>query len=83
MRDVPKISPLVAHRVHTEPLSGLIFTQESVMTVCREGHTKIWMRPGSGDGHQVSSESLLSSSLKDRPLLSTKVSSSSAYKPVA
>nr|GME05227.1 WD repeat-containing protein 20-like [Ipomoea batatas] len=26
MRDVPKLSPLVAHHVHTEPLSGLIFT---------------------------------------------------------
>ncbi|KAG6437355.1 hypothetical protein SASPL_102269 [Salvia splendens] len=34
MRDVPKLSPLVAHRVHTEPLSGLLFTQESVLTVC-------------------------------------------------
>ncbi|XP_022767360.1 dystrophia myotonica WD repeat-containing protein-like isoform X7 [Durio zibethinus] len=46
IRDVPKISPVVAHRVHTEPLSGLTFTQESVLTVCREGHIKIWMRPG-------------------------------------
>ncbi|KAJ6968578.1 hypothetical protein NC653_036535 [Populus alba x Populus x berolinensis] len=32
MRDVPKLSPVVAHRVHTEPLSGLVFTQECVLT---------------------------------------------------
>nr|CAD1842012.1 unnamed protein product [Ananas comosus var. bracteatus] len=46
MRDVPKLAPLVAHRVHVEPLSGLIFTNESVLTICREGHIKIWLRPG-------------------------------------
>ncbi|KAJ6993406.1 hypothetical protein NC653_016516 [Populus alba x Populus x berolinensis] len=32
MRDVPKLSPVLAHRVHTEPLSGLVFRQESVLT---------------------------------------------------
>ncbi|TQD71447.1 hypothetical protein C1H46_043022 [Malus baccata] len=53
MRDVPKISPLVAHRVHTEPLSGVMFTQESVLTVCREGHIKVWGRPGVSETHQT------------------------------
>ncbi|KAL3531927.1 hypothetical protein ACH5RR_005448 [Cinchona calisaya] len=72
MRDVPKISPLVAHRVHTEPLSGLIFTHESVLTVCREGHIKIWMRPGVNESQLSNSESLLSSSLKEKPLISGK-----------
>lgn len=48
-RDVPKLSPLVTHRVHTEPLSGLIFTQESILTICREGHIKIWTRPAIAD----------------------------------
>lgn len=81
MRDVPKISPLVAHRVHTEPLSGLIFTKESVLTVCREGHIKVWMRPGAPAGQGSSnSETALSTSLKDKPLLSSKVSGSSGYK---
>nr|XP_043612111.1 dystrophia myotonica WD repeat-containing protein [Erigeron canadensis] len=47
MRDVPMISPLVVHRAETEPLSGLIFTQESILTVCREGHIKVWARPTS------------------------------------
>ncbi|CAN8284939.1 unnamed protein product [Cochlearia groenlandica] len=54
MRDVPKLSPVVAHRVHTEPLSGLIFTQESAVTACREGHLKIWTRP---ETQQASSSS--------------------------
>ena len=66
IRDVPKISPLVAHRVHTDPLSGLIFTQESVVTACREGHVKIWMRPGVAEIQSSNSEALLSTSSKDK-----------------
>ncbi|XP_022748262.1 WD repeat-containing protein 20 homolog isoform X2 [Durio zibethinus] len=77
IRDVPKISPLVAHRVHTEPLSGLIFTQESVLTVCREGHIKIWMRPSVAESQSSNSETVLSNSFKDKPLLSGKIGSSS------
>lgn len=76
MRDVPKLSPVVAHRVHTEPLSGLMFTQESVLTVCREGQIKVWMRPGATETQSSNSESILSSSLKDKPSLSSKVGSS-------
>ncbi|KAL3327798.1 hypothetical protein AABB24_035456 [Solanum stoloniferum] len=77
MRDIPKISPLVTHRVHTEPLSCLTFTQESVLTVCREGHIKIWMRPGFGENQSSNSDSLLSTSLKEKPSLSGKTLSSS------
>ncbi|XP_054819100.1 uncharacterized protein LOC129318392 isoform X2 [Prosopis cineraria] len=72
MRDVPKISPLVAHRAHTEPLSGLIFTQESVLTACREGHIKIWTRPGIAESQPSSSETLLAASLREKPLLPSK-----------
>lgn len=54
MRDIPKLSPLVAHRVHSEPLSGLVFTEESILTACREGHIKIWMRPGCSENHSSS-----------------------------
>ncbi|KAK9128143.1 hypothetical protein Syun_016940 [Stephania yunnanensis] len=75
MRDVPKLSPLVAHRVHNEPLSDLIFTQESVLTACREGHIKIWMRPAHCENQSSSSENVLSNSLKEKPLLSSKVGS--------
>ncbi|XP_021746252.1 WD repeat-containing protein 20-like [Chenopodium quinoa] len=49
MRDVPKLSPLVAHRVYTDPLSDLVFTQHSILTACREGHVKVWKRPGSSE----------------------------------
>ncbi|XP_031382770.1 probable catabolite repression protein creC isoform X2 [Punica granatum] len=81
MRDIPKISPVVAHRVHTEPLSGLIFTTESVLTVCREGHIKVWIRPHIAEAQGASNpETALSTSLKDKPLLSSKVSNSSGYK---
>ncbi|KAI3473260.1 hypothetical protein Pfo_030552 [Paulownia fortunei] len=77
MRDVPKLSPLVAHRVHTEPLSGLIFTQESILTVCREGHIKIWMRPGFAESQSSNSDSFMSTSLKEKPSISGKVGGSS------
>ncbi|KAL5711431.1 hypothetical protein ACHQM5_021888 [Ranunculus cassubicifolius] len=54
---IPKLSPLVVHRVHSEPLSGLVFTQESVLTVCREGHIKVWMRPGYAETQPASTSS--------------------------
>uniref|UniRef100_A0A5B7AQK9 Uncharacterized protein n=1 Tax=Davidia involucrata TaxID=16924 RepID=A0A5B7AQK9_DAVIN len=78
MRDVPKLSPLVAHRVHSEPLSGLIFTQESVLTACQEGHVKFWMRPaGHSESQPSNSEALLSPSLKEKTLLPGRVGGSS------
>ncbi|XP_006594141.1 probable catabolite repression protein creC isoform X1 [Glycine max] len=72
MLDVLKISPLVTHRVHTEPLSGLIFTQESVLTACREGHIKIWIRPAAAESQSSNAETLLSTSLKEKPSILSK-----------
>uniref|UniRef100_A0A7C9DZ31 Uncharacterized protein n=1 Tax=Opuntia streptacantha TaxID=393608 RepID=A0A7C9DZ31_OPUST len=72
MRDVPKLSPVVAHRVHTEPLSGLIFTQESVITACREGHIKVWMRPGGAENQSSNSETILNTGLRDKPPMLAK-----------
>lgn len=72
MRDVPKLSPVVAHRVHTEPLSGLIFTQESVITACREGHIKVWMRPGCAESQSSNSETILNTGLRDKPPMMVK-----------
>ncbi|CAO2824260.1 unnamed protein product [Amaranthus hypochondriacus] len=66
MRDVPKLSPVVAHRVHTEPLSGVIFTEESVLTACREGHIKVWMRPGCVENRISNSESILNVDFKEK-----------------
>ncbi|CAN4092565.1 unnamed protein product [Withania somnifera] len=76
MRDVPKLSPLVTHRVHTEPLSGVMFTHESVLTICREGHIKVWVRPEFGETQASNSESLLSTSLKEKLPISGKFVSS-------
>lgn len=84
-RDVPKLSPVIAHRVHTEPLSGLMFTQESVVTACREGHIKIWTRPSASETQSNNSSeanpaiALLSSSFpKDnKGSLSSKIGGSS------
>ncbi|WOL02339.1 WD repeat-containing protein 20 isoform X1 [Canna indica] len=83
MRDVPKISPLVAHRAHVDPLSGLIFTNESVVTISREGHIKIWMRPGHAENSQSSSSEPIvatTTSLKDRSGTSSTKTGISNYK---
>ncbi|KMT02083.1 hypothetical protein BVRB_9g208120 [Beta vulgaris subsp. vulgaris] len=69
MRDVPKLSPLVAHRVYSEPLSDLVFTQHSILTACREGHIKVWMRPGSSES--ISSDSETLSSATEKPPIPT------------
>lgn len=70
MRDVPKLSPLVAHRAHVEPLSGLIFTEESVLTICREGHLKIWARPEKAEVNPPTGTDavLATSAPKEKPL---------------
>lgn len=77
MRDVPKLSPVVAHRVHVEPLSGLDFTNESVLTICREGHIKIWVRPSHAESNSGQSNSSGEVAIgnatvsKERPVISS------------
>lgn len=73
MRDIPKLSPLVAHRVHSEPLSGLIFSRDSILTACRDGHVKIWMRPGHCDSSPSNSEALPNIVVKEKTSLPAKV----------
>ncbi|KAM0882168.1 hypothetical protein ACQ4PT_032461 [Festuca glaucescens] len=83
MRHVPKLSPLIAHRVHTDPLSGLVFSIETILTICREGLVKIWARPGHGESNQRpnSSELALShTASKDRAITSSNKSSGSSFK---
>ncbi|KAI3857336.1 hypothetical protein MKX03_028996 [Papaver bracteatum] len=65
IRNVPKISPLVVQRVHTDPLSGLVFTKESILTVCREGHVKVWTRPVPSESNSSNSETALNTSSKE------------------
>ncbi|XP_042388209.1 probable catabolite repression protein creC isoform X3 [Zingiber officinale] len=83
MQDVPKISPLVAHRVHVDPLSGVIFTNESIVTISREAHIKIWMRPGHSDNSQSNSPDAVApiAILKDKPVVASSIKTSgSSYK---
>ncbi|CAB4313095.1 unnamed protein product [Prunus armeniaca] len=82
MRDVPKLSPLVAHCVHSEPLSGLVFTEEAILTASWEGHVKIWKRPGEPES-KSNSESLVGASSKDQPLMGKGYTESSKSKPLA
>ncbi|KAK9068651.1 hypothetical protein SSX86_012766 [Deinandra increscens subsp. villosa] len=55
-KDVPKLAPLMVHRVHSEPLSGVIFSHDSILTASRDGHVKIWTRPGNSDSQVSSSD---------------------------
>lgn len=83
MRDVPKLSPLVAHRAHADPLSGLVFTNESILTICREGLIKIWVRPDQSENNQQSnsSEFVLGNPVsKDRAITSSNKASNSSFK---
>ncbi|KAK7851637.1 putative catabolite repression protein crec [Quercus suber] len=81
MRDVPKLSPLVAHRVHSEPLSGLIFTEESILTACREGYVKIWVRPSNSESQSSNPEIPVGNSSKEIPPVPGKTGATS-YKSV-
>ncbi|XP_030924104.1 WD repeat-containing protein 20-like [Quercus lobata] len=81
MRDVPKLSPLVAHRVHSEPLSGLIFTEESILTACREGYVKIWVRPSNSESQSSNPEIPVGNSSKEIPPVPGKTGAST-YKSV-
>lgn len=88
MRDVPKLSPVVAHRVHVEPLSGVVFTSDSVVTICREGHIKIWARPGHGETSQSnqsnpSDVATNTVNMKDRLVSTSFKANASSYKPPA
>lgn len=85
MRNVPKLSPVVAHRVHVEPLSGLVFTGESVVTICREGHIKIWARPGRGESIHCNSSDVVTNAVtaKDRLVPTSFKATASSYKTPA
>ncbi|KQJ92046.1 WD repeat-containing protein 20 [Brachypodium distachyon] len=83
MRDVPKLSPLIAHRVHADPLSSLVFTNESILTICREGLIKIWSRPIRSENNQQSNSSELgidNTVSKDRVITSSTKAGGSSFK---
>lgn len=68
-KEVPKLAPVMAHRVHAEPLSGLLFSKEAIVTACHEGHLKIWDRPGHSDNLPIhTSEVSATAGVKDKVL---------------
>ncbi|GAQ78505.1 WD40 protein DMR-N9 [Klebsormidium nitens] len=44
-KEVPKLAPIMAHKVHAEPLSDIVFVGDALLTSCHEGVVKIWQRP--------------------------------------
>eukprot|EP00271_Cylindrocystis_brebissonii_P004816 TRINITY_DN1672_c0_g1_i1.p1 TRINITY_DN1672_c0_g1~~TRINITY_DN1672_c0_g1_i1.p1 ORF type:complete len:647 (+),score=111.38 TRINITY_DN1672_c0_g1_i1:968-2908(+) len=44
-KDVPRLTAIMAHQLHTEPLSDLAFFKDAIVTIDYEGQIKIWSRP--------------------------------------
>jgi hypothetical protein len=42
---VAMLQPLMAKGIHREPLAGITFREDSIMTSDRRGHVKVWKRP--------------------------------------
>ncbi|KAI4987828.1 hypothetical protein ZWY2020_028586 [Hordeum vulgare] len=67
----------------TDPLSGVVFSTESVVTICREGLIKIWARPAHTENNQQSNSSelvLCNTVSKDRAITSSSKASGSSFK---
>ncbi|BFZ59688.1 hypothetical protein YB2330_000703 [Saitoella coloradoensis] len=43
---VAVLSPVLAKKVDTDPLSSITFMEDSIVTACTHGHVRTWMRPG-------------------------------------
>lgn len=42
---VAMLQPLMAKGIHQEPLAGITFREDAIMTSDRRGHIKVWKRP--------------------------------------
>ncbi|KAG2442792.1 hypothetical protein HXX76_002871 [Chlamydomonas incerta] len=45
--DMLIIQPIMEHRVHVEPMSDLLFTEDAIFTVDHTGNIRVWLRPQS------------------------------------
>jgi hypothetical protein len=43
--DVAKMTATVMHKMHLEPLMGMLVTDQAVVTACAGGAVKLWLRP--------------------------------------
>eukprot|EP00879_Flechtneria_rotunda_P028765 GHRR01030985.1.p1 GENE.GHRR01030985.1~~GHRR01030985.1.p1 ORF type:complete len:472 (+),score=191.29 GHRR01030985.1:604-2019(+) len=39
------LPPVMQHRIHMEPVSDILFTEEAIFTACSAGQIKCWLRP--------------------------------------
>lgn len=42
---VAMLQPMMAKNIHVEPLSGITFREDAIMTSDRRGHVRVWKRP--------------------------------------
>ncbi|KAG0001551.1 hypothetical protein BGZ65_003385 [Modicella reniformis] len=42
---VAMLQPMMAKGIHVEPLAGITFREDAIMTSDRRGHIKVWKRP--------------------------------------
>jgi hypothetical protein len=74
-KEVPKLAPVMAHKVHQEPLAGLSFTKDAILTSDHEGHVKIWLRPApEGDSPPSSSDNTVAISKEKQQLVKSGLS---------
>lgn len=45
-REMTMLPPVMQHRIHVEPVSEMLFTEEAIFTGCCSGQIKCWLRPG-------------------------------------
>ena len=49
-REVPEtLAPTAAYKIHAEPCTDVVFTEEGVVTACAAGVVKLWIRPLHGE----------------------------------
>ncbi|KAF6256805.1 WD40-repeat-containing domain protein [Scenedesmus sp. NREL 46B-D3] len=45
-REMTMLPPVMQQRIHVEPVSEMLFTEEAIFTGCCSGQIKCWLRPG-------------------------------------
>ena len=43
------LAPTAAYKIHAEPCTDVVFTEEGVVTACAAGVVKLWIRPLHGE----------------------------------
>lgn len=46
--EVTRLNPVMVHKLHPEPCTHVVFTDEGMLTCCAAGVVKLWLRPAAG-----------------------------------